>query len=223
MLIEILDRDAGALQVDAEGFATLRKAQDPAADAPVNAVLALSTPSVAEALQLIDAPDLTVTVTVAGWESCHTHRLWYRLGAGVALTGVALIGVRGDESRLLPVSPAALAGDLARLVRLKPRRIDIERAEEVTTPTELDAVVDPDPVLRRAALVGVGADFGWRITAQGRSEEPVTLTAVDGPHGVYLADESASLLRPESNTMVFRIFSALLPAMAGELQDDALS
>jgi hypothetical protein len=141
---------------------------------------------------------------VAGRESSLTHRAWVD-----PTTATLLLGVRPGLLQLMAVPPAHLAASLVRLTRLRPRRVG-GRLDVPFATSRLGELVDPDPVLRTAALTDAGAELAWRL-AVSWSGGRQAVTAVDGVGGVRLADPGADTLRAVTNTDVYRILATALP------------
>ncbi len=204
MLLEP-DLAAGTVRADDAGVAALLAA---AGGEPRPEVAdALGDGRLAAALPVLADPLVRVSLVVASSDVRLEHRAW------VSPDHLVLaLGVRPGLVQLHAQDPAYLTAALVRLTRMRPRRV--EERPEVAFPTErLPELVAEDGGVRAPALADAGADLAWRLEARWHDGERL-LTAVDGRHGVRLADPATARLRPVSNTVAYRVLSTLLPTDA---------
>ena len=205
MLVEV-DGESGAVSLDAAGWEALLAAHRGAETAHPDAVLAVASGRLDPALDAVAAPAATASWVVAGPQVRLEHRAWVD-----QRTAALLLGVRDDRYRLLASHPAFLTAALVRTTRLRPHR----QQQETPTPfpsDRLPELVAADPELRRRALTDAGAGFAWHLVGDGPAGQGA-LTATAGDAGVCLADTEQGLLRPASNTTVYRLLSTLLLAL----------
>ena len=200
-VIEV-DPESGAVRMDEETFeALLASAQHPNADPDKTAdpgAVALQT-----ALDTIQDAVVVLDVVVAG-ETVLQHRIWV-----TPERTAAVLAIRPGLCQVLVLPPSHLAAGLVRLTGLGPRRTG-ERQARPWPPDEVGRLVEAAADRRRTALHEAGATVAWRlgVTWEGARRE---LTAVDGPDGIFLADEAAAVLRPVSPSAIYRIFTTALP------------
>ncbi|NYD40533.1 hypothetical protein [Nocardioides panaciterrulae] len=211
MLLET-DPAGGAARLDAAGVAALLGAARGEPAAP-EATVALASGRLDAELALLGDPLVALELVVAGGSVRLAHRGWVGpelavLLAGVHAEGGGQEGGQEGEWRLLSMPPAFLTAGLVRLTRIRPRR-DVG---EPLAGAWHDDLVAAEESARRAALDGLGADFAWRLRATWPGGERL-LHAVDGAHGLHLADASGRLGRV-SNTFGYRVLSTLLPTDA---------
>lgn len=205
MLAE-LDTASGAVRVDDEGLAALLGAME-TADAVGPLATALASPAVAEALDALRRPLVTLELAVASPHARVAHRLSLVPGTAALLLGVTL-----DIHQLMALPPAFVPSSLVRLTRMRPRRVD-ERSDVAFSAARFGELVDPDPDRRSRALADAGADLAWRLDVRW-ADGGQLLTATDGPSGLRLAEADRDLLRAVTNTEVYRIFATALPVAA---------
>jgi hypothetical protein len=204
----LIDHDAaaGTVRVDEEGLRALLAARRgevvPEASAALEAAEGLDAD-----LGAVTDPLVSLGLVVAGPTARLEHRIWVD-----AERAVAVAEVRPGTSQLLVLPPAHLAAALARLARLRPRRTG-ERAERRWHDERLPELVAADPTVRAAALAEAGAGHAWQLVVDWAGEER-RLVGVDGEDGPFLADPEAGVLRPTSNTVLYRLFATVLPPAA---------
>ncbi len=201
----------GALRLDRAGFDALVAATTPGAPTPaVPAVAAvLADERWRTALGVVPGATARLTLTVAGPDARLVHHGWAH-PAGCVL----LLAVHADERQLVLLHPAFLAAGLVRLTRIRPRRVDHERSPVPLDEWTRGHLTAADPAVRRAALATVGAGFAWCLELRAGDGEQA-LVAVDGPDGIHVHDADAGVLLPTTNTAVFRVLAALVPALVG--------
>ncbi|ABL83660.1 MULTISPECIES: hypothetical protein [unclassified Nocardioides] len=217
-----LDPGSGVLRLDDAGFAALVAATAPGRPAPAAEVVPALAAVLADerwrvALEVVHGAMARLTLTVAGRDARLVHRGWVRPD-GCTL----LLAVRDEERQLVLQPPDFLAASLVRLTRIGPHRVDHARSPVPLDAWTRDHLTDPDPAVRQAALAAIGvagAGLAWRLEVRAGDHEQ-DLTAVDGPAGihVHLPDPGGDLLLPTTSTAVFRLLSALLPALADNLR-----
>lgn len=200
----LIERDplSGVLRVDHDGLQALVSASR-GAEVP-EAATVLETDGVGDAMATVTDPDVTVELVVGGTSTRLSHRIWVDPDRAVVLPEL-----RPGLAQLMVVPPGHLAAALARLVRLRPRRTG-ERVVRPFPADRLDDLVAPDAVVRSDALAQAGAGFAWQLLV-GWAGEARRVTAVDGPDGPFLADPDHGVLRPTTNTILYRLFATVLP------------
>lgn len=203
----LIDREpeSGVVRVDHDGLQALVSASR-GADVP-EAAAVLETDGVADAMITVTDPEVTVELVVAGTSTRLSHRIWVD-----PVRAVVLPEVRPGVAQLMVVPPGHLAAALARLTRLRPRRTG-ERGVRPFPADRLEDLVAPDTALRSEALALAGAGFAWQLLV-GWAGADRRVTAVDGPGGPFLADPDHGVLRPTTNTILYRLFATVLPPPA---------
>lgn len=148
-----------------------------------------------------------LALVVAGRRARLEHRA-VLTGEGTARWRLA---VHPGEWRELAEPADHLTAAVARLTGMRPRRLP-ERAAVPFPADRLPGLVAEDDGSRAAALGAAGAELAWHLRVRA-GDDAVTLTATDGPRGLFLADDDH--LRPVSNTQVYRVLSTVLPLAAG--------
>jgi hypothetical protein len=200
-----LTAEADLLRMDRAGFDALvaaHRSPDGASPDARSVLAGIAGGPLDRALAVAAAPRATLDLAVAGPDTRLLHRAWLSPG-GCAL----LLGVHEDLFQLVPQDPAFLPAALVRLARLHPRR-----RTGTASPTSVDdgtvqALLDPDRSVRRAALARLDATYAWGLRGDGGPE----LTAVDGPSGVRVHVPETRTLVPTTNTAIYRVLSTVVP------------
>lgn len=188
-----LDPDSGAMRVDDDGLAALLSGPDPDS-VPLPLVRTLR------------EPDVALELVVAGNSALLRHRVF-----AAPDQAVAVLGVRPGLHQVMALPPGHVAAALVRLTRLRPRRTTSR--DERTLPTAgADSLLSDDVATRRHSLGEVGADVAWRLAASWSGDRRQSVTAIDGPDGLFWADATREVLAPVSNTSAYRAFATVLTA-----------
>lgn len=203
-MIEV-DTTSRVARLDDDGLAALL---DPRARAVLDPTTTqrLAAAGLGSALDALHDPVVTLDLVVAGTSRLE-HRVWV-----TADCATAVLGVRPGRHQLLVLPPSHLTAGLVRMTRLRPRRTG-DRQDRPWPRSDLHVLVDHDPQVRASALERAGAGHAWQLGVTW-GDERREVTATDGTGGPFLADPDRELLRPVSNTAVYRIFSTALPPAA---------
>lgn len=151
------------------------------------------------ALGAVLAPACQLRMTVDGRSTSAVHQGW------VSPTVAALLlDVGGGAYDFLAVPPDFLPASLARVARLGPRRVG-PRSPRPMGPGGL------------GDLTELGGDGAWSWRVECTWPDPtggargVSLSAVDGPEGLWLVDEEAGVAHPTAATAVWLLLATLLP------------
>lgn len=160
---------------------------------------------VPEAITAAREPVFQLQLDVADARRRSRHHAWLAPEA-VAL----LLQVRGDEHQLMALPPAFLAGTLARLTRLNPRKT-VQHEPRAIEGDLLDDLFLDDEMRRMSAFQMLGAELAWVVATTG-SENDLRLAVVEDEAGRWLVEpgDEHVLLTQTSATEIWRRLTTLI-------------
>jgi hypothetical protein len=171
----------------------------------------------AEAIAATRDPAVQLQLDVASADRVARHHAWASPEAAVVL-----LQVDSDQHQLMPMPPAFVAGALARLTKLGPRKAPVE----VPHPRDVDGdlledLFHLDDMRRMSAFQAMAVRFAW-VLATSRAETDVRVAVVEDAAGRWMVEEAEKgwQVVPTTATEIWRSLTSLLIAVTMPAADE---